>query len=60
MSIIMEGEIVNVNVRIKQVVRQQFSRTSSVIASIFRGLGSYFKTGPSFAGPTWLVVGNMQ
>ena len=29
----MEGEIVDVNVRLKQVVRQQFSRTSWGIAS---------------------------
>ena len=32
MSILMEEEIVDVNVRLKQVVRQQFFRTLSGIA----------------------------
>ena len=59
--IVMEGEIVDVNVILKQVVRQQFSRTSSGIAfGISRGLGSYFNTGLSFAGLIWLVVGNSE
>ena len=37
MSIAMEGEIVDISVRL-----------------------SYFKTGPSFAGLMWLVVGNSE
>ena len=41
----MEEEIVDVNVRLSQGVRQQFSRTSLGIALNSRGLGSYFKTG---------------
>ena len=40
MSIVtMEGEIVDINMKLKQVVRQQFSRTSSDIASNFQGPG---------------------
>ena len=40
MSIVtMEGEIVDVNVRLKQVVRQQFSITSSDIVSNFQRPG---------------------
>ena len=36
MSIVMEEEIVDVNIRLKQVMRQLFSRTSSGIASNFQ------------------------
>ena len=36
MSIVMEGEIVDVNGRLKQVVRQRLSRTSSGIALNFQ------------------------
>ena len=37
MSIVaMEGEIVDVNMRLKQVMRQRFSRTSSGIALNFQ------------------------
>ena len=43
--------------RLKQIVRQRFSRTSLGIAL---AMGSYFKTGPSFAGLMWLVVGNSE
>ena len=46
-----EGEIVDVNVGLNQVVRQQFSRHNF-------HLGNYFKTGLQFVGLTWLVVGN--
>ena len=52
----MEGEIVDVNVRLNQVVRQQFFRASSGIALNSRGLGSYFKIGPSFIGLVWLAT----
>ena len=52
----MEGEIVDVNVRLNQVVRQQFLRASSGIALNSTGLGSYFKIGPSFVGLAWLVL----
>ena len=49
----MEGEIVDVNVVLNQVVRQRFSRHN------FR-LGNYFKIGLSFVGLTLLVVGNSE
>ena len=49
----MEGEIVDVNVGLNQVVRQQFSRHNF-------HLGSYFKTGLLFVGLMWLVVGNSE
>ena len=39
MFIVMEGEIVDVNVRLKQVMRQRLSRTSSGIASDFQRPG---------------------
>ena len=40
MSIVtMEGEIVDVNMRLKQVMREQFSRISSGIASNFQRPG---------------------
>ena len=45
------GEIVDVNVGLNQVVRQQFSRQNF-------HLSNYFKTGLQFVGLTWLVVGN--
>ena len=51
----MEREILYVNVRLDQVVRQQFSRTSSGIIST---CVNYFKTGLSFVGLTWLVIAN--
>ena len=58
MSIVtMEGEIVDVNVSLKQVVRQRFAKHRQACLQISRGLGSYFKTGQSFAGLTRLVVG---
>ena len=63
------GEIVDVNVGLNQVVRQQFSRHNFY-------LGNYFKIGLSFVdltidyidsvrvyiiyGLTWLVVGNSE
>ena len=56
----MEGEIVDVNVRLNQVVRQQFFRASSGIVLHSRDLGSYFKIGPSFVGLAWLVIGNSE
>ena len=46
--------------RLKQVVRQQFSSTSSGIALNFQRPGQLLKTGSSFAGLTWLVVGNIE
>ena len=49
-----EGEIVHINVELNQVVRQQFSRY------IFHLGNYYFKTGLSFVGLTWLVVGNSE
>ena len=49
----MEGEIIDVNVGVNQVVRQRFSRYNF-------HLGNYFKTGLSFVGLTWLVVGNSE
>ena len=61
MSIVtIEEEIVDVNVRLKQVMRQWFPRKSSGIASNFQKRGSNFKTEPLFAGLTWLVVGNSE
>ena len=49
----MEGEIIDVNVGLNQVVRQQFSRHNF-------HLSNYFKTGLSFVGLTLLVVGNSE
>ena len=49
----MEGEIVDINVGLNQVVRQRFSRYNFY-------LGNYFKIGLSFVGLTWLVVGNSE
>ena len=49
----MEREIVDINVRLNQVMRQQFSRHNF-------HLGNYFKNGLSFVGLTWLVVGNNE
>ena len=48
-----EGEIVDVNVGLNQVVRQQFSRHDF-------HLGNYFNTRLSFVGLMWLVVGNNE
>ena len=48
-----EGEIVDINVELNQVVRQQFSRYNFHI-------GNYFKTGLLFVGLMWLVVGNSE
>ena len=60
----MEGEIVDVNVRLNQVVtplvRQQCFRAPSGIALNSRGLGSYFKIRPLFVGLAWLVIGNSE
>ena len=47
----MEGEIVDVNVKLNQVVRQRFSRHNFHLVY-------YFKIGVSFIGLMWLVVGN--
>ena len=47
----MEGEIVDINVGLNQVLRQRFSRHNF-------HLGNYLKIGLSFVGYTWLVVGN--
>ena len=49
----MEGEIVHINVRLSQVVRQRFSRTLS-------GIISTRVTTLSFIGLMWLVVGNSE
>ena len=49
-----EGEIVDVNVELNQVVRQRFSRYNFHLGNY------YFKTGLSFVGLTWLVVGNSE
>ena len=49
----MEGEIVDVNVGLNQIVRQRFSRHNI-------HLGNYFKTGLSFVGLMLLVVGNNE
>ena len=57
MSIVMEGEIINVNVRLKQVMRVIFQ---NIVRRSFKfpeaWVATYFKTGPSFAGLMWLVV----
>ena len=47
----MKGEVVEVNVGLNQVVKQRFTQHNFY-------LGNYFKTGLSFVGLTWLVVGN--
>ena len=49
-----EGENVDINVGLNQVVRQQFSRCNFHLGNY------YFKTGLSFVGLTWLVVGNSE
>ena len=49
----MEGEIVDINVRLSQVVRQCFSRKLS-------GLISTWVTALLFIGVMWLVVGNSE
>ena len=49
----MEGEIVDINVGLNQVMRQRFSWQNF-------HLGNYFKIGLSFVGLTWLVVGNSE
>ena len=49
----MEGEIVDLNVGLNQVVRQRFSRHNF-------HLGNYLKIGLSFVGLTWLVVCNCE
>ena len=49
----MEGEIVDVNVGLNQVMRQQFFRHNF-------HLGNYFKIGLSFIGLMWLVVSNSE
>ena len=49
----MEGEIVEVNVGLNQVVRKRFSRHNY-------HPDNYFKTGLLFFGLTWLVVGNNE
>ena len=49
----MEKEIVDVNVRLNQVVRQQFSKHNF-------HLGNHFKTGLLLVGLTWLVIGNSE
>ena len=48
----MEGEIVDINIGLNQVVRQRFSRHNFHLGN--------FKTGLSFVGLTWLVVGNSE
>ena len=45
----MEGEIVDVNVGLNQVMRQQFSKHNF-------HLENYFKTGLSFVGLMWLTI----
>ena len=52
----MEEEIIDVNVRLNQAVRQRFSRPSPDIALNFQSLGGYFKSGPLLVGLTWLVT----
>ena len=49
----MEEEIVDVNVGLNQVARQQLSRHNF-------HLGNYFETGLSFVVLTWLVIGNSE
>ena len=49
-----EGEIVDVNVELNQFVRQRFTRYNFHLGNY------YFKTGLSFVGLTWLVVGNSE
>ena len=56
----MEGGIVDVNVSLNQVVRQQFSRTSSGIALNFQRPGFLIQTGLSFVSVMWLVIGNSE
>ena len=58
----MEGEIVDVNVWLKPVVSwdSDFPEHHQTQLWIYRGLGSYFKTGLSFADLTWLVVSNSE
>ena len=55
----MEEEIVDVNVRPKQVASE-----TAIFQNIVRNFQkpgySYFKTGPSFASLTWLMVGNSE
>ena len=55
-----EGEIVDVNVSLNQVVRQQFSRTSSGITLNFQRPGFLIQTGLSFVSLMWLVIGNSE
>ena len=54
----MEEEIIDVNMKLNQFVREQFSRVLSGIALNFQMPGySYFKTRQTFVGLTWLVTG---
>ena len=48
-----EREIVDINVRLNQVVRERFSKHNF-------HLGNHFKTGLSFVGLTWLVIDNSE
>ena len=48
-----KGEIAEVNVGLNQVVKQRFTQHNF-------HLGNYFKTGLSFVGLTWLVIGNSK
>ena len=54
----MEEETIDVNVKLNQSVREQFSRALSGIALNFQMSGySYFKTGQTFVCLTWMVTG---
>ena len=53
----MKEKIVDVSVRLNQAMRQQFPRHHHAYLCLSRGLTSYFKTGPSFVGLTWLFTG---
>ena len=47
-----EEKILGVSMRLNQAMRQRFQ---NIIVRSFK-LGSYFKTGSSFAGLTWLLT----
>ena len=51
----MEEEIVDINMELNQVMRQQFFRHNFHLGNY-----SYFNIGLSFVGLMWLVVGNSE